>query len=83
MIVRGLSVCASRINITSVADFQDPDFLVTEGEDDPPVAHAERPQASGSVSQRFGRRLRMLCELALDRDPDSLLGRRIESGNVA
>lgn len=64
-------------------DLEDPELVVSEGEDDAPISDAERPEPMSRMGQRFGVGLRMFGQTALDGPSHPILDRVVESGNVA
>jgi hypothetical protein len=66
-----------------VSDLQNPELVIAQREDHPPVADLERPQALDRVRQGRRRRLGVQRQLALDGGADPPAGGRIEPRDVA
>jgi len=80
---RRLGIPTPLVHISPVADPENPEFLMAQREDHPPVSDSQRPQTLGGVGQRFRRRLRVIGELGLNGRPDPSSHGRIEPRNIA
>jgi hypothetical protein len=81
-IIGYLPVRTILIDVPPVPDLQNPDLLIAEGEDHPPVSDPERPQPLRRVRQGFRRSLGVQRQLAFDGSADPPAGRRIEPGDI-